>query len=87
VTVELFADVVVHGVPTRITDHELPGLSFYRGHPRDNAEHAADVVQFGVDGLCTCLRETAIETTPEHLLRYPVAIEIDPDLAPRLAAH
>jgi hypothetical protein len=85
VTIELFAEVVGPEAGRRVTDHDVLGLSFYRGRRDDNIDHAIDVVRFGVDHLCASLQEAGITTTTERLLRLPVTIEVDPDLARRVA--
>jgi hypothetical protein len=86
VTIELFAEVVGADTGQRVTDHDVIGLSFYRGRGDDNIDHAIDVVRFGVDHLCASLQEAGITTTTERLLRLPVTIEVDPDLERRVAA-
>src|SRR5436305_13414953 len=60
VTIELFAEVVGADTGQRVTDHDVIGLSFYRGRGDDNIDHAIDVVRLGVDHLGATLQEAGI---------------------------
>src|SRR4051794_23244003 len=86
VTLELFAEISGPEVDWRVTDHDVVGLSFYRGRTADNMVHAVDAVRLGVDHLCASLEESGITITADGLLRLPVTIEVDPQLERRLAA-
>jgi hypothetical protein len=85
VTLDVFADVEQHGLTTRVCDTTVSPLWFELPHGHDNIEHARDVVRSSVEELCGPLADAGAPTTPDALLALRVDVELDPELARRLA--